>query len=91
LTIEEAVRKMTSFPAGRFRIWDRGLLRPGMKADVAVFDLAAVKDAADFVNPHQYAEGFRHVIVNGRPVMLDKVMTGDKPGEVLFGPARGGK
>jgi dihydroorotase/N-acyl-D-amino-acid deacylase len=91
LTIEEAVRKMTSFPAGRFRIWDRGLLRPGMKADIAVFDLAAVNDPADFVRPHQYAEGFRHVIVNGRPVMLEKIMTGDKPGQVLYGPAKTGR
>jgi hypothetical protein len=58
---------------------------------VAVFDLAAVKDPSDFVKPHQYAEGFRHVIVNGRPAMLEKVMTGEKPGEVLYGPAKARK
>src|SRR6266851_1289540 len=75
LSLEEAVRRMTSLPASRFRIFDRGLLRPGMKADVAVFDPATVADKADFEHPHQYAVGFRHVLVNGAPVLADGKMT----------------
>jgi N-acyl-D-amino-acid deacylase len=88
LTLEDAVRRMTSLPAARFRIFDRGLLRPGMKADVAVFDPAKVSDKADFEHPHQYAEGFRHVLVNGKPALADGRMTGELPGRVLYGPGR---
>jgi N-acyl-D-aspartate/D-glutamate deacylase len=88
LTLEDAVRRMSSLPAERFRIFDRGLLRPGMKADVAVFDAAKVIDKADFEHPHQYAEGFRHVLVNGKPVLADGRMTGELPGRVLYGPGR---
>ena len=87
LTLEDAVRRMTSLPASRFRIFDRGLLRPGMKADVAVFDAATVVDKADFAHPHQYAEGLRHVLVNGVPVLADGKMTAERPGRVLYGPA----
>ncbi|MEZ5355841.1 MAG: D-aminoacylase [Bryobacteraceae bacterium] len=86
ITLEEAVRKMSSFPAARFRIMDRGLLRPGMKADIAVFDPAKVRDKAEFGNPHQYAEGFAHVFVNGEAVLLEGKMTGARPGRVLYGP-----
>lgn len=85
--LEEAVRKMTSLPATRFRIYDRGLIRPGMKADLVVFDPAAVRDPAAFGNPHQYAEGFRHVFVNGVAVLRDAKLTAERPGQVLFGPA----
>ncbi len=89
LTLEDAVRKMTSLPAGRFRVFDRGLLRPGMKADLVVFDPKRVRDAAEFGKPHQYAEGFVHVFVNGRPVLRDGRMTGERPGRVLLGPGSG--
>ncbi|MEZ5401362.1 MAG: D-aminoacylase [Bryobacteraceae bacterium] len=88
LTLEEAVRKMSSFPAARFRVMDRGLIRPGMKADLAVFDPAKVLDKAEFGNPHQYAEGFAHVFVNGEAVLLDGKMTGARPGRVLYGPGK---
>jgi dihydroorotase/N-acyl-D-amino-acid deacylase len=87
LKFEEAVRRMSSLPAGRLRLLDRGLLRPGMKADVVVFDAATVIDKATFGNPHQYATGIRHVFVNGKPVLLDGKMTRERPGRVLYGPA----
>ena len=87
ITLEDAVRKMSSLPAGRFRIYDRGLIRPGMKADLAVFDLDRVVDKAEFARPHQYAEGFRHVLVNGKLVLQDGSMTSERPGRVLYGPA----
>jgi dihydroorotase/N-acyl-D-amino-acid deacylase len=88
ITIEEAIRKMTSMPAARLRLPDRGLLRPGMKADVVVFDPATVIDKATFSNPRQFAAGFDDVLVNGRPVILRGALTRERPGRVLYGPAR---
>ncbi|HEV8254829.1 MAG TPA: amidohydrolase family protein, partial [Vicinamibacteria bacterium] len=88
LTLEDAVRKMSSMPAHRIALPDRGLLRPGMKADLAVFDPARVRDAATFERPHQYAEGFTLVVVNGQPVFENGAMTAARPGRVLYGPAR---
>jgi N-acyl-D-aspartate/D-glutamate deacylase len=88
LTLEEAVRKMTAFPAARIGLEDRGVLRPGMKADIAVFDPARVRDAATFDKPHQYAEGFSHVIVNGQVVYENGAMTPARPGRVLYGPGK---
>jgi len=87
LRLEEAVRKMTSLPAARLRLTDRGLLRPGMKADVVVVNAETVADRATFLQPHQYATGFSAVLVNGRPVILNGKLTGDRPGQVLWGPA----
>jgi N-acyl-D-amino-acid deacylase len=87
LTLEEAVRKMSSFPAQRLGLSDRGVLRPGMKADLAVFDPARVRDAATFERPHQYAEGFSMVIVNGAVIYENGAMTPARPGKVLYGPA----
>ncbi len=83
LTLEDAIRRMTALPSARLRLLDRGTLRPGMRADIAVFDSAAVADKATFQKPHQYAEGFRHVIVNGTPVLLDGKITAERPGQVL--------
>lgn len=88
ITLEDAVRRMSSLPANRLKLEDRGLLRPGMRADIAVFDPAVVADKATFTAPHQYAAGFRHVLVNGTPVLLDGAMTAERPGRVLYGPAR---
>src|SRR5262249_32159943 len=88
LTLEDAVRKMTAFPAARLRLIDRGVLRPGMKADIAVFDPATVRDTATYEKPHQYAEGFSAVIVNGRIVYANGQMTAARPGRVLYGPGR---
>jgi N-acyl-D-amino-acid deacylase len=86
LSLEEAVRKMSSFPAARMRLVDRGVLRPGMKADIAVFDAAEVKDAATFEKPHQYATGMHVVLVNGQVVLENGAMTTARPGRVLYGP-----
>ncbi|MGH9658078.1 MAG: N-acyl-D-amino-acid deacylase family protein, partial [Bryobacteraceae bacterium] len=83
ITLEDAVRKMTSLPANRLRLTDRGLLRPGMMADVVVFDAATVADKATFSEPHQYAVGFRHVVVNGRAVVLEGKLTDERPGRVI--------
>jgi len=88
LTLEEAIRKMTAFPAARLGLQDRGLLREGFKADVVVFDPARVRDAATFEQPHQYAEGFSLVVVNGAIVWDGERMTAARPGRVLYGPGR---
>jgi N-acyl-D-amino-acid deacylase len=87
VTLEDAVRKMSGMPAERLKLWDRGLVRPGMKADVVVFDPAKVSDRSQYDKPHQYSIGFRDVLVNGRLVLHDDQVTSDRPGRVLYGPA----
>jgi dihydroorotase/N-acyl-D-amino-acid deacylase len=87
--LEEGVRRMSSLPAQRLKLWDRGILRPGMKADIVVFDAATISDKATFEKPHQYSVGVRDVIVNGRPAMLGGKVTADRPGRILYGPAYG--
>ncbi len=87
LMLEDAVRKMSSLPAQRLGLVDRGLLRPGMKADVVIFDPDTVADRAVFSNPHQYAVGFSHVLVNGELVLEDGRVTDRRPGRILYGPA----
>jgi N-acyl-D-amino-acid deacylase len=88
ITLEEAVRKMTSANAAKVRLYDRGLLRPGMWADVTIFDPATVIDRATFEQPHQYATGVDYVIVNGRLVLERGTHTGARPGRVLYGQGR---
>jgi N-acyl-D-amino-acid deacylase len=88
LTLEDAVRKMSAAPAARLGLTDRGVLRPGLKADIAIFDPATVTDTATFTQPHQYAEGFSHVIVNGQVVFENGDMTAARPGRVLYGPGK---
>jgi N-acyl-D-amino-acid deacylase len=92
LRLEEAIRKMTSFPAQRFGLSDRGVLRPGLAADVLVFDLERLRDRATnpfphtfpFVNvPHDYAEGMDYVLVNGSVVIDEGRHTGERAGRVL--------
>jgi N-acyl-D-amino-acid deacylase len=87
LTLEEAIRKFTSFPAQRMRLGDRGVLKAGMWADVVVFDPAQVRDLATFAQPNQLSEGMRWVLVNGVPVIAEGRATGALPGKVLRGPA----
>ena len=88
ITMEDAVRKMTSLPAAAFKLRDRGLVREGCVADLTVFDPATVTDKATFEKPHAYAEGVVHVLVNGEPVLLDGKMTGALPGKPVYGPGR---
>jgi len=87
ITLEDAVRKMSAFPAERLKIYDRGMLRPGMKADVIVFDPATVSDRATFDKPHQYSAGVHEVIVNGKLVLHADQVTAERPGRVIYGPA----
>jgi N-acyl-D-amino-acid deacylase len=86
LTLEEAVRKMTSLPAQRMKLADRGVLRAGMAADIVVFDPDKIIDRATFEQPHQFPEGISHVIVNGVTVVKQGEHTGAKPGRALRGP-----
>jgi N-acyl-D-amino-acid deacylase len=81
--LEEAIRKMSSLPAQTFNLWDRGLLRPGMAADVVIFDEKTVADRATFEHPKQYAAGIDYVIVNGQVVIEKGSHSGAKSGKVL--------
>jgi N-acyl-D-aspartate/D-glutamate deacylase len=83
LTLEEAVRKMTSANTAKVRVFDRGLLRPGQWADVTIFDPQRVADRATFEDPHQYAVGIEYVVVNGRLVLDRGEPTGARPGAIL--------
>jgi len=85
MTLEEAVRKMTSLAASRAFLGDRGTLRVGMKADVVVFNPDTIKDVATYDDPYEFSAGVRHVIVNGTPILRDEKMTGALPGKMLRG------
>ena len=87
LSLETAVQKMTALPAQRLGLADRGVLREGLKADIAVFDAARVRDTATFEKPHSYAEGVNVVLVNGQVIFENGEMTTARPGRVLYGPA----
>ncbi len=80
LTIEEAIRKMTSKAAARVHIADRGILRPGLKADIVVFDPATIRDRSTYEDPKHYSTGVLHVFVNGRRVVADGKITAERPG-----------
>jgi N-acyl-D-amino-acid deacylase len=86
LRLEEAIRKMTSLPASRVGIRDRGILRPGMMADLAVFDPSTVRDVATFEDPRHYSVGMKYVFVNGRAVVAEGRITAERPGRALRGP-----
>jgi dihydroorotase/N-acyl-D-amino-acid deacylase len=88
LPLETAVQKMSALPAQRLGLADRGVVRTGMKADIAVFDAARVRDTATFEKPHSYAEGVTYVIVNGQLIVDNGKMTPARPGRVLYGPAK---
>jgi N-acyl-D-amino-acid deacylase len=83
ITLEHAIRSMTSLPARIMGLADRGTIREGAAADLVVFDLAAIRDTATFFEPHQYSEGLAHVFVNGIAVVDAGRLTGARPGRVL--------
>jgi len=87
ISLEEAVRKMTSLPAEQFRFNKRGLIRKGYAADLVLFRKETVGDRATYGNPHQYPDGIPIVIVNGMPVLRDGKLTGARPGQILASPA----
>jgi dihydroorotase/N-acyl-D-amino-acid deacylase len=86
ITLEEAVRRFTSRPAARLGLADRGILRPGMKADLAIFNPATIRDVSTFVDPTHYSQGVEHVLVNGRAVVSGGNITTERPGEPIRGP-----
>ncbi len=85
MSLEEAVRKMTSLAASRVGLMDRGILRPGAFADITVFDPHTIRDAATFSDPMHYSVGVRYVFVNGRPVVWDGAITDERPGRPVRG------
>ena len=86
LPLEQGIRKMTSLPAQREHLTDRGLLRQGFFADITIFDPATIRDRATYQNPAQLSEGIKYVLVNGQLEYEDGHMTGTKAGTVLHGP-----
>lgn len=86
LTLEEAIRRFTSRPALRVGITDRGILRPGMKADITLFNPLTVRDVSTFVDPTHYSEGVQYVFVNGQAVVSNGAITAARPGDVIRGP-----
>jgi len=88
MSLPEAVHRMTRAAALQMGIADRGLVRPGLLADITVFNAATVQDRATYEAPHQYPAGIMHVIVNGVPVLDPKGLTGARPGRTIYGPAR---
>jgi N-acyl-D-amino-acid deacylase len=85
LTLEDAIRKMTSWPATRMRLYDRGAIREGLKADVTIFNEERIEDVATYENPTSYPLGIEYVLVNGQLVIDQGRHTGAKPGSVLRG------
>lgn len=85
ISLEEAVRRMTSLPAQKFQLKDRGLLKEGMAADIVLFSEKEVRDMATFEDPHQYSEGFKYVFVNGQLVVENGAHTGVRSGKALSG------
>ncbi len=84
VSLEEGIRKITALPAARAGLRDRGLLQPGMAADITVFDPRTLHDVGDFTDPHHEAVGVRYVFLGGRPVLTDGALTGLRAGHVLL-------
>lgn len=89
LSLEEAIRRMTTLPAHRFNLRDRGMIAEGMAADLVIFDEKTIGDAATFEKPHAYSRGFDYVVVNGQVVVDHGKHTGVRSGVVLHGPGYG--
>jgi N-acyl-D-amino-acid deacylase len=88
ISLTEAVRRLTSLPATNLGLKDRGALKPGMFADIVIFDPQTIADRSTFENPHQYSVGVRDVFVNGKQVLKNGAHTGVKPGRALWGPGK---
>jgi N-acyl-D-amino-acid deacylase len=88
LGLEDAIRRMTSLPAQKFGLTNRGLLRPGMKADVLVFDPARVQEMSTYEKPHAYSVGMDYVLVNGQLTVAKGTHTKAREGEIILGPGR---
>ena len=88
ISLAEAIRRLSSLPASNLELKDRGLLKPGMFADIVIFDPQTIADRATFENPHQYSVGVRDVFVNGTQVLKNGEHTGAKPGKALWGPGK---
>jgi N-acyl-D-amino-acid deacylase len=86
ITLEDAVRRFTSRPALRVGITDRGILRPGMKADITIFNPATIRDVSTYIDPTHYSQGVDYVFVNGKAVVSGGKITSERPGEVIRGP-----
>jgi N-acyl-D-amino-acid deacylase len=86
IRLEEAIRRMTSLPAQKFQLRDRGLIREGMAADLVVFDESTVSDQSTFSKPHAYSTGFAYIIVNGTVTMATGRHTGARNGQIIKGP-----
>ncbi len=86
ISLEEAVRRLTSLPAANLKLRNRGSLKAGYHADVVVFDAKTIADHATYDKPHQYSTGVQHVFVNGVQVLKDGEHTGATPGRVVRGP-----
>ncbi|VUX55738.1 D-aminoacylase [uncultured Woeseiaceae bacterium] len=88
LTLEQAIKKMTSMPADQYNQRDRGRIKEGAFADLVVFDPDTIQDEATYVDPHRYPTGIHHVMINGRFVIKSGALTGERPGVWIKGPAR---
>ena len=86
ISLEEAIRRMTSLPAQKFQLENRGLLKEGYAADIVIFDEKKVNDISTFEKPHAYSEGFHYVIVNGKLTVDNKNHNGTRAGKALYGP-----
>jgi N-acyl-D-aspartate/D-glutamate deacylase len=85
MTLEEAIRRFTSRPATRVGIADRGILRPGFKADITIFNPDTIRDLSTFEDPTHYSQGVEHVLVNGRAVVANGKITSERPGQPVLG------
>ncbi|HAK12228.1 MAG TPA: aminoacylase, partial [Chitinophagaceae bacterium] len=83
ISLEEAIRRMTSLPAAKFQLKDRGLLKEGLVADIVIFDPETVVDASTYEQPHQFSKGFQYVLVNGQVTIDNGVHIGTRAGMAI--------
>jgi len=83
ISLEEAIRRMTSLPAAKFQLKDRGLLKEGLAADIVIFDPETVMDASTYEQPHQFSRGFQYVLVNGQVTIDNGVHIGTRAGMAI--------